>query len=354
MPFKGHAYYLQNAGEPLVKQAHQVEDPAAGEAVVEVLACGLCHTDLGYANGSVKTNHALPLVLGHEVVGKVVAASPGWESLLEQPVVVPAVMPCGECAFCSAGRGNACLRQKMPGNDIHGGLSTHMTVPAASLVSLAGAPEGTDLRQFSVVADAVSTAYQAVLRSGLSAGDVAFVVGAGGVGIFTVQIAKALGARVIALDLSADRLAMASKWGADHVINPDGKTPRDVRKEAHGAAREWGIPSLAFRIFECAGAPQSQIQAFTLIQRGATMVQVGFTPKKVEVRLSNLMAFDATIHGSWGCPPEMYGPVLEMVYDGRVKLEPFIEYGAMSDINKYLGMMADHCLSMRMVLDPNQ
>jgi len=353
MPFTGHAYYLQNAGEPLVKRTHNVEDPGAGEAVVEVLACGLCHTDLGYANGSVKPNHPLPLVLGHEVVGKVVAAGSGSESLVGQSVIVPAVMPCGDCAFCEAGRGNACLGQKMPGNDIHGGLSSHILVPAASLVSLVGAPEGMDLRPFSVVADAVSTAYQGILRCGLSEGDVAFVVGAGGVGIFAVQIAKALGARVVALDLSSDRLAMAKEWGADLVINVTDQTPRDVRKKAHGAAREWGIPSLGFKILECAGAASSQIQAFTLLQRGATMVQVGFTPKKVEVRLSNLMAFNATIHGSWGCPPEMYTPVLEMVYDGRVKLEPFIEYGPMSSINDYLGKMADHCLAKRMVLDPN-
>ena len=122
-------------------------------------------------------------------------------STCRKPVLVPAVLPCGECDFCRAGRGNACPHQKMPGNDIHGGFSSHMMVPAAPLVPLDGAPEGFPLDDLSVVADAVSTAYQAALRADLCAGDLAVVVGAGGVGGFLVQIARALGARVVACDV---------------------------------------------------------------------------------------------------------------------------------------------------------
>ena len=118
-------------------------------------------------------------------------------------------------------------------------------------------------------------------------------------------------------------------------------------------AREWGVPSLRFRIFECSGTPQGQLLAFGLLARGAALVQVGYTPKTVEVRLSNLMAFDATVAGTWGCPPEVYPEVLRLIYDGRIVLAPFVEHAPMSRINELLATMANHSLANRMVLDPN-
>ena len=83
----GSAYYLESLRSPLVRRDMTLRDPGPGEALVEVLACGLCHTDLGFADGSVPTRHALPLVLGHEAVGTVVAAGPGAEALAGTMVV---------------------------------------------------------------------------------------------------------------------------------------------------------------------------------------------------------------------------------------------------------------------------
>lgn len=348
----GMAYYLESPRTPLVRRDMALRSPGAGEAVVEVIACGLCHTDLGFADGSVPTKHPLPLVLGHEVVGTVVAAGPGAEVLAGTRVIVPAVLPCGTCAFCLAGRGNACPEQKMPGNDIDGGFATHLLVPAAPLVPLTALPESVDVGALSVVADAVTTAYQAVRRADLQAGDAAFVVGAGGVGSFLVQIARALGARAVAVDVQAGRLELAAAHGAEATINAAGRTPQDVRKEIHGLARTWGIPSLRFRIFECSGTPEGQTLAFGLLARAATLLQVGYTPKAVEVRLSNLMAFDATVHGTWGCPPEAYPEVLALIARGQVAVAPFVEHAPMSDLNELLDKMAHHQLTRRMVLDP--
>lgn len=353
MDTRGTAYYLDAPGTALVAREHRLPAPGHGQALVEVLACGLCHTDLGFADGSVKPKHALPLVLGHEVVGTVVQAGDDFAALAGRPVIVPAVLPCGRCEFCRSGRGNACPSQQMPGNDIHGGFATHLLVSAAPLVPVDDAPKGFALDELSVVADAVSTAYQAVRRSCLAAGDAAFVVGAGGVGGFVVQIARALGARVVACDVSPDRLETAARHGAEATLDVSAKTPSEARKLAHGIAAEWGVPSLRFRVFECSGTPEGQQLAFGLLARGATLLQVGYTPKPVEVRLSNLMAFDATVHGTWGCPPEAYPDVLRLVYDGKVVLAPFVERAAMSRINTLLDDMAHHRLSRRMILDPS-
>lgn len=345
-------YYLETPGQPLAWRELAPAEPAPGEALVEVVACGLCHTDLAFADGSVSPRHALPLVLGHEITGRVVAAGKGWSALVGKPVLVPAVLPCGECAFCRAGRGNACPRQKMPGNDIHGGFASHVLVPAAPLVPLDGAPPGISLAKLSVVADAVSTAYQAVRRAGLAAGDAAFIVGAGGVGGFVAQIARARGAHVAVCDVSRERLRAAESLGAELALDVGGRDPREVRKELQGAAARWGVPTLAQRIFECSGTPDGQLLAFGLLDRAATLVQVGYTPQKVSVRLSNLMAFDATVYGTWGCPPEAYPEVLGLIYAGQVVLEPLVEGAPMSDLNRLLEEMAAHRLVRRMVLDP--
>lgn len=352
MSTTGRAWVLKEAKKPLVEEPLQLADPAADEVVIEVTACGLCHTDLGFADGSVAPRHELPLVLGHEVTGTVVAAGDRYSQMVGQKVLVPAVMPCGDCAFCRAGRGNACPRQKMPGNDIHGGFATHLVSPAAPLVSLEDAPQSVNIDALSVVADAVSTAYQAVKRSGLAEGDVAFVVGAGGVGGFTAQIAKALGAKVAVCDVSPERLEGAKQFGADHVVNVTDRAAKDVRKELFGLAKEWSIPSFRWRTFECSGTAAGQTQAFTLISQASTAVFVGFTRDAVNVRLSNLMAFDATVHGTWGCKVESYPDVLDLIYEGKVQIEPFVERAPMSRINELLADLAAHKLSRRMVMDP--
>jgi 6-hydroxycyclohex-1-ene-1-carbonyl-CoA dehydrogenase len=349
MPITAAAYVLETPKTPLVHRPLQVPAPGPTEAIVEVIACGLCHTDLGYADGSVPTKKGTPIVLGHEAVGRVVEAGKNFESLVGSTVLVPAVLPCGECAFCKAGRGNACPNQKMPGNDIDGGFSTHFLVPAQPLIKIGSAANAAAL---SVVADAVSTAYQAILRANLAAGDIAIVVGSGGVGSFVVQIANALGARVLACDIIAERLSLISQYGAEQTINLTSLDPKELRKQVRGFGK--GVPTLKYKIFECSGSAPGQVTAYGLLERGATMMQVGYTPNKIDVRLSNLMAFDATLHGSWGCPPEVYPGVLKLIEEGKVKLDPFIAYGPMSKVNDYLSDMAAHKLEKRMVMDPRK
>ncbi len=352
MARQAEGWLLEKAGEPPKWKPLELDAPGPDDAVVEVTACGLCHTDLAFADGSVAPKHALPLVLGHEITGVVRSAGERASDWVGQSVLVPAVMPCGDCVFCRAGRGNACPAQKMPGNDIHGGFASHVVVPARALVSLDSAPDDVRIDSLSVVADAVSTAYQAVLRSGLATGDVAFVVGAGGVGGFVAQIAKARGAHVVVCDVDDARLEGLRTLGVDQQENVTGREPRETRKKLHGFAREWDTPSLRYRIFECSGTSAGQTLAYTLLGPAATLVIVGFTRETVNVRLSNLMAFDATVHGTWGCPVEVYPAVLELVYEKKIALEPFIERAPMSKLDEHLRALAEHRLTRRLVLDP--
>jgi 6-hydroxycyclohex-1-ene-1-carbonyl-CoA dehydrogenase len=346
---RAEGWVLEKPGQPLVRKAIELS-PRPGDAVVAVEACGLCHTDLGFANGSVAPRHALPLVLGHEIAG-VVVASDSRHELVGKKVLVPAVMSCGDCALCRAGRGNACLRQTMPGNDADGGFATHVVAPAAALVLL-DAPPSMKTDALGVVADAVSTAYQAAKRAELAKGEIAFVVGAGGVGGFAAQIARALGASAIAIDVDEKKLARLGALGIETVHAKD-RDPKDLRRELHARAKALGPPSIDWKIFECSGTTAGQQLAYSLLSNASTVVFVGYTRDPVNVRLSNLMAFDATACGSWGCPRERYPAVLDLIYRGAIALEPFVERAPMSRINDHLRALASHELERRLVLDPN-
>jgi 6-hydroxycyclohex-1-ene-1-carbonyl-CoA dehydrogenase len=342
---------LRSPKEPLAASERRVGTPAAGEALVRVSGCGVCHTDLGFYLGQVPTKHALPLVLGHEVSGVVEAAGPGAEGWTGKRVVVPAVLPCGECGACRRGRYALCPGQIFPGNDVHGGFASHLVVPARFLCDL-GRVDDSTLPLYAVVADAVSTPYEAVRRSGLREGDLAIFVGAGGVGGFGVQIAAALGAQVVAIEPAPERRLLATRHGAGLALDPKALDGRGLRQAVRGFADGRGLPSDEWKVFETSGTTAGQEIAFGLMTRGSHLGVVGYTPEKVPLHLSRLMALDARAEGNWGCAPGRYPELLRLIERGAIALEPFVELRPMEQINQVLAEMIDHRLQCRAVLIP--
>jgi 6-hydroxycyclohex-1-ene-1-carbonyl-CoA dehydrogenase len=339
---------------PLTRSAFDAT-PRAGEVAIAVAGCGVCHTDLGYYYDGVRTNQPLPLALGHEVSGRVVAAGEGASTWLGKAVIVPAVLPCGECDLCKRGLGSICRQQKMPGNDIQGGFATHIVVPGRGLCEvdeqrLAGV--GLALSDVSIVADALTTPYQAVRRAGVVPGTLAIVVGAGGVGGYCVQVASAFGATVVAIDVDDDKLAAVAQHGAALTLNARTHDARGLKNAIAGFAKSNGLRATEWVIFECSGTAQGQLTAYGLLVHGATLCVVGFTMDKVEVRLSNLMAFDARALGNWGCPPEHYPAALGLVLDGKVAIKPFVEQHPLNEINEVFAAVHRHEIKRRAVLVP--
>ncbi|MDH3628350.1 MAG: 6-hydroxycyclohex-1-ene-1-carbonyl-CoA dehydrogenase [Acidobacteriota bacterium] len=351
------AWTVNKLAAPMVPVEREVI-AKSGEVVVEVAGCGVCHTDLGYFYEGVPTKHGFPLTLGHEVSGTVVETGDETTDWLGRAVVVPAVIPCGSCATCRSGRAQICPEQVFPGSDVHGGFASHVCVPARGLCPVPDLsdttvnPDALELRDLSVIADAVSTPYQAIVRSGLVSGDLAVFIGVGGVGGFGVQIAAAMGAVVVAVDMDDDRLALMAEHGADLTLRSDQLDFRELRKAIRKLAAEREIPSWRHKIFETSGSPAGQATAFGLVGHGAYLSVVGFTPKKLELRLSNLMAFDATVQGNWGCPPEHYPAIVDLVLSGRVKLKSFIEHRPMSTINQTFEDLHERRVSRRVILVP--
>lgn len=346
------AVRLTAVDAPLEVQDVPQPKPSQGEVLVRVAGCGVCHTDIGFWKDGVPTKKGLPLTLGHEISGTVVEAASDFQQLLDKDVIIPAVIPCGNCDLCESGRGNICRAQLMPGNDIDGGFAEYIVTPGRGLCVVEDRG-GYELHELSVIADAVTTPYQAIVRSGLAADDLAVVVGVGGVGTYCVQLAAAVGATVIAIDVDDARLGAAGGHGASLTINSSAVDFKELKKLVKSHAKDTGRRAHSWKIFECSGQPGGQETAFGLLTFASTLMVVGFTLGKIEARLSNLMAFDATVQGTWGCKPELYPAALKLVTDEKITLKPFIETHPMSQAPDVLQKVADHQIHKRAVLVPD-
>ena len=325
----------------------------AGEVLVEVAGCGVCHTDLGYFYDGVPTVSKPPLTLGHEISGTVVDGDEKW---LGKEVIIPAVMPCRQCILCKTRRGNRCLDQKMPGNSmgIYGGFSSHIPVPSIDLCEVKNRGD-IALSHLAVVADAATTPYQAAKRADLQPGDNVVVVGiTGGVGQYMGQIAKALGAKtVVGIGRNQEKLDRALNFGADFVINSTDKDARSVSKEFKGIYKGNGLPNFGWKIFEVTGSKGGQEIALSLLGFTGKLVVVGFGMAKTEYAIGRLMAFDADISGTWACLPEYYPAVLDMVLTGKINMEEFVEIRPMSTIAETFAEAHKTPPMRRIVLTPD-
>ena len=352
------SWQMVKPNQPLERVESPIAEPGPGEVLLKVSGCGVCHTDLGFLYDGVPIKSELPLTLGHEISGIVQAAGSGAEEWTGCAAVVPAVMPCGECSVCKDGRGNICMAQKMPGNDIQGGFASHIVVPAKQLCKVPVdenmKPIGeTDvsLAELSVVADAITTPYQAIIEAGLSEKDMAVFVGVGGVGGFGALLAKSFGAAVVAIDVDQQKLDSLATY-VDAVINVKEIPFKDLRKKVYGVAKETGRARTNLKIFETSGSAAGQETAFGLLTFGAHLSVVGFTLDKVNIRMSNLMAFNATARGNWGCVPEYYRPVVDLILAGKMDLKPFVKTYPLDSINEVFEMAHERKINQRPIMVP--
>ena len=355
MSAKPIRWMMTGAGKPFVPMEFEIGTLAPDEVLVEIAGCGVCHTDLGYYYDGVRTKHELPLALGHEISGHVIDTGTDALWFTDRAVIIPAVIPCGHCDACKRGKATICPNQKMPGNDIQGGFATHIVVPSHGLCvvderRLAGV--GIDLADLSVIADAVTTPYQAVVQAGVKQG----------------RSGHRQRRRRRRRLLRADRGRHGRRRRRDRC--QPGQTCRHHRagRRAHAqfqadvATRPQSRhPGLCqgtraasdrvdhFRMFRHPRRPGDGLQP---AQSWRNARVVGFTMDKVEVRLSNLMAYHARAIGNWGCPPELYPAALELVMNGRVKVTPFVEKHPLSEINQVFEAVHAGAIKRRAVLVP--
>lgn len=326
-------------------------EPGPDEALVKIAGCGICGTDLAYFRGEVPTTVAPPLTLGHEASGRIVKGG-GKEGL---PVIVPTILPCRKCELCLAGRANRCLRQKMFGGNhgLWGAFASHVLVPLTELTAVpAECP--IPLERMAVVADAVSTPYQAVRRAGIGPGSKVVVIGAsGGLGVYLVQWARLLGADVV-VGVARDeaRLEQLSPYGLTAAVATAGRPAEAIRHDVWNACKSAGVnPRCSWTIFEASGTVAGQELGLSLLTFASRLVLVGYAAGTVHCLLSKLIALDAEVIGSWGCDPRLYSDVVSHVAEGRIQILPFTETRPMSRIaDTFAELGRDRKTLARMVL----
>lgn len=321
-------------------QAHQplgieeVEKPQikGEEILVKVAACGVCHTDLHYIDHGVPTFKKPPVILGHEPSGVVAEIGEKVTNFkVGDKVLLPAVLTCGKCEFCRTGRENICSNQEMLGNNIDGAYAEYIKAPAKDAFHL---PDEIPLVEGSIIADAISTPFHAVKnRACVKPGDTVVVFGCGGIGINIVQVAKAVGGVVLAVDLLEKKLDWAKKFGADYLINPQetDDVAKKIRKLTGGGA------DIAL---EAIGNPTTIQQAFSSLRTGGRLVTVGYSPQDVPLSAARIMYREMEIFGSLGCRPVDYPKIIELVKMGKLKVKELVTHKfKLEDINTAFEVM---------------
>jgi 6-hydroxycyclohex-1-ene-1-carbonyl-CoA dehydrogenase len=292
-------------------------EPASGEILVRVTACGLCHSDLHYMDHGVPTFKAPPLILGHEISGTVVRVGTGVDQArIGTSVLLAPVTSCGECAMCRNGRENVCTKQRMLGNTIDGGFAEYVVAPARDAFEI---PPDVPAEEACVVADALTTAFHAVTRRArVEAGETVVVVGCGGLGLNVVQVASLVGARVIAVDVDPRKLALARELGASLTIDArEGDAAKRVRSETSGGADV---------AIEAIGKPKTQEQALASLRTGGRLVLLGFAAENMSLPGGRVTYREITVIGTLGCRPIDFPAVLDLVRRGRLVLGPLVTH----------------------------
>jgi S-(hydroxymethyl)mycothiol dehydrogenase len=310
-----------------------VPDPGPGEAVVRVQACGVCHTDLHYREGAINDDY--PFLLGHEAAGIVEAVGDGVDTVAPNDFVILAWRaPCGQCRSCRRGRPWYCFdsqnaRQPMtlldgtplsPALGI-GAFADKTLVAAAQAVAVnpAASPEAAGL-----VGCGVMAGLGAAMNTGqVQRGDTVAVFGCGGVGNAAIQGAALAGARrIIAIDVDARKLVLATEFGATHTIDSSRTDPVE-------AVRALTEDNGADVCIEAVGRPEVMQQAFFARDLAGTLVQVGVPDPSMKIELPMIEFFGrgGALKPSWygDCLPTRDFPMLIDLYlEGKLDLDRFV------------------------------
>lgn len=321
-------------GQPVSIETVRVPDPGPGEALVEVLACGVCHTDLHYREGGI--NDDFPFLLGHEAAGRVSAVGPDVTQITPgEFVILNWRAVCGQCRACRKGRPQYCFathnaKQKMTLSD-GTPLSPALGIGAFAEKTLVAAGQCTPVSPD--IDPAVAGLLGCGVMAGLGAsmltgnvqrGDTVAVFGCGGVGDAAIAGAKLAGATtIVAVDLDDRKLEWARRFGATHGVNPAKEDPVDAIRAATGG---FG----ADVCIEAVGHPTVLKQAFYARDLAGTVVQVGVpTPEMSfpDIPMIEFFGRGGALKPSWygDCLPERDFPLLvDLFLQGRLPLDQFV------------------------------
>lgn len=336
------AAVVEEFGKDLNVTDYSVPDPGPGQALVKVIASGVCHTDLHAAHGDWPIKPSPPFVPGHEGVGVVEKLGDGVQNLKVGQMVGNAWLwgACGTCEYCRTGWETLCEQQVNGGYTTDGSFGEYMLVDAAYAAVI---PDGADPHEIAPLLCAGVTVYKALKRTEVRPGQWVVISGIGGLGHVAVQYAVAMGMRVIAVDIADDKLALAKRHGAEITLNALGADPAaEIEKQIGGA----------HGVLVTAVHPSAFGQAISMTRRGGIIVFNGLPPGEFPAPIFDIVLKGLTIRGS------IVGTRQDMVealdFYARGLIRPTFTKRPLSDINAVLDEMEHGKIDGRVVIDYSQ
>lgn len=334
------AWLLKGYNQPLEPIERPRPRPGPGEILLQVKACGLCYTDIKIIKGEIPPPIVtLPHVLGHEVAGEVVDIGQGVTGVAIGDLgVVYSYVTCHECPPCLTGRENICRNLRRVGFELDGGFSEYLCIPAYNFCPFS---KNLQTHKMAILADAIGTPYHALTRlARVRAGQEVLIVGAGGLGLHAVQIAKLCGARVFVVDMNPEALALAKHYGADEIILSEG---------AGEAVAELTAGQGVDAVIEIVGTPETLQWSLPAVKSGGKLILVGYAPGRPFALDTMMMHYrEYTVIGSRFVTKSGLLELIKLVEQGKIqpvvtKVLPFDQANeAIEALKKktYLGRIA--------------
>ncbi|MBC7724620.1 MAG: alcohol dehydrogenase AdhP [Burkholderiaceae bacterium] len=325
-------------GKDLVIDDVALPTPAAGQALVKLISSGVCHTDLHAVEGDWPVKPSPPFIPGHEGVGTVVAIGEGVTDLAVGDLVGNAWLwsACGACEFCDTGWETLCEAQQNGGYSVDGSFGQYMLVDSRFAARI---PAGADPVEIAPVLCAGVTVYKGLKMTEARPGEWVVISGIGGLGHIAVQYAVAMGLRVAAVDIAGDKLALASKHGAEITINALEENPIEAIQRATGGVH--GVLVTAVH-------PSAFGQAIGMARRGGTIVFNGLPPGDFPAPIFDIVLKGLTVRGSIVGTRQDLKEALEFYSRGLI--HPTVSTRGLDEINEVLDEMKHGKIDGRVVI----
>lgn len=331
------AAVVNEFGKPLVIEDYPKPNPGPGQIVVKIEATGVCHTDLHAVNGDWPVKPNPPFIPGHEGVGYVAEIGAGVRSVKEgDRVGVPWLhTACGHCRHCVSGWETICPSQENTGYSVNGSFAEYVLADPNYVGLL---PDNLEFAPASPILCAGVTVYKGLKETEARPGQTVVITGIGGLGHLAVQYAKAMGLHVVAVDIAESKLNLASKLGADSVINAAEVDP--VAEVQKGGGAEG--------VLITAVSPKSFSQGVGMLARGGTMSLVGLPPGEFSLPIFETVLQRKTIRGSIVGTRQDLAESLNFAAEGKVTSQ--YSTNKLENINQVFDQMVAGSIDGRVVL----
>jgi propanol-preferring alcohol dehydrogenase len=336
------AALLHEFKKPLVIEEVARPAPGPGEVLIEVEACGVCHSDLHVADGDWKQLAGIvkkPLILGHEIVGRVVEKGAAVQDLqVGDRVGVPWVQwTCGACEFCRDNNENLCIKQAITGVTVDGGYAEFAKAPASHAMKI---PSNLPPKEVAPLFCAGVTVHRALKHAKILAGQRLAVFGIGGLGHIAIQLGRSLGAEVTAIDISDEKLAQAKSLGASHSLNAGSSDAVKELRDAGGV--HVAIVTSAAKV--------AYDMAFYGLRPTGTLLVVGLPAEDISFPAIMMAAREVRIQATAVGTRDDLREVLDMAAAGKVRCK--VTSRPLAQANEVLEDLRHGRIAGRVVLTP--